>query len=104
MHSCHSGEVTIELDRDSRLKRNPQVVGRALAEPEGGVLLHLESGAYHRFNHVGYIIWEALDEARTVADLVKAVRQRIADAPPGLEQDVHRFLQRALERDLILVD
>lgn len=91
------------MDLDSTVRRNPEVVARGLAEQEGGVLLHLETGAYHGLNQVGLLIWELLEGDHTVADLIEGVRARIEGGPPGLEQDVVGFLDSARERDLILV-
>lgn len=91
------------MNRDSKIRRNPNVVARELAEREGGVLLHLDSGAYHGMNPVGLVIWELVDGERTVADLVDSVRARVDGAPPQLDQDVIAFLESALERDLVLI-
>jgi len=98
--SCHSGEV----NRDSTVKRNPKIVARELGAPQGAVLLHLETGAYHGLNPVGFVVWELIDDRRTVADLVDGVRDRIKNAPPEVDQDVMKFLEAALVRDLILVE
>ena len=87
----------------SRLRRNPQVVARELTEGEGGVLLHLESGGYHGVNPVGLLIWELLEEERTTADLVDAIRDRVEDPPPELERDIMDFLAGVQERDLLIV-
>lgn len=89
------------MNRDSRVRRNPDVVGRDLAENEGGVLLHLESGAYHGLNRVGLVVWKLLDDEPTVSRLVDAVRAQFAGAPPEVDEDVIAFLQSALERDLV---
>jgi hypothetical protein len=91
------------MDLTSKIRRNPEVVARGLAEGDGGVLLHLDSGAYHGINPVGLAIWELVDGDRTVADLIAAVRAQIRNPPPELERDVIGFLDRALERDLVLV-
>lgn len=91
------------MNPDSKVQKNPNVVARALAEQEGGVLLHLDTGAYHGTNPVGLVIWELLDEERTVASLVDGVRARVADAPAQLEQDVVTFLEQARARDLVTV-
>ena len=45
-----------------------------------------------------------IDDRRTVADLVDGVRDRIKNAPPEVDQDVMKFLEAALARDLILVE
>jgi len=89
------------MDRDTIVKRNPRVVARQLDEPQGGVLLHLETGAYHGLNPVGFVIWDLIDGERTVGELVDGARVRIDHAPPEVEQDVIRFLESALARDLV---
>jgi Coenzyme PQQ synthesis protein D (PqqD) len=91
------------LGAQAKIRRNPQVIVRELSEGEGAVLLHLESGAYHGVNPVGELIWELLEEERTVADLVEAVRNRTEDPPATLEDDVVRFLESVQERDLLVV-
>jgi hypothetical protein len=91
------------VDLESRPLRNPLVVARELAEGEGGVLLHLETGAYHRFNPVGLLIWDQIDGERTVGELIAAVRALVTDPPAGLDEDVVQFLANALARDLVQV-
>ena len=56
--------------------------------------------AFHRAGHDTLLI----DDRRTVADLVDGVRDRIKNAPPEVDQDVMKFLEAALARDLILVE
>lgn len=87
---------------DSKIRQNPQVVARELAGGEGGVLLHLESGAYHGVNQVGLLIWELLDGERTVAEVTDAVRAKVSNSPPELEADVMAFLDGVLERNLVV--
>jgi hypothetical protein len=91
------------MDRQSRVRRNPGVVSRPLAEAEGGVLLNLESGAYHRFNPVGFAVWGLLEDEQSVADLLDALRARVTDPPAELEEDVLAFLEAAIARDLIVL-
>ena len=91
------------IDSQSKIRRNPQVTVRDLAEGEGGVLLHLETGAYHGVNPVGLLIWELLEEEKTVAELLQAIADRVEDPPPALESDVMDFLNDVTERDLLIV-
>jgi hypothetical protein len=84
------------------LKKNPQVVYRQLAG-EGGVLLHLESGAYHGLNEVGTLIWGLLDEEKTFDELVADLREHLLDPPADLDGEVERFLADLRERDLLAV-
>ena len=89
------------MNPDSKVRRNPEVVARELAQAEGAVLLHLGSGAYHGLNQVGVVVWQELEGERTVGELVEAVRERVEDPPPELERDVIAFLEGAVERDLL---
>jgi hypothetical protein len=77
---------------------------RDLAEGEGGVLLHLDSGLYHGVNPVGLAIWELLDDGCTAGQLVKRLRDRVEDPPQSLQSDVLEFLGRIHERDLVVVE
>lgn len=87
---------------DKPLRRNPDVAFRELAEGEGGVLLHLVSGSYHGLNDVGALIWELVDGERTRADIVDAVRQRVDDPPPSLDDEVSSFIAALHERELVI--
>jgi hypothetical protein len=89
------------MNMNTVLTRNPDVVVRELPESEGAVLLNLASGAYHGLNPAGFITWDLIDGARTVEELVDGVRAQFADAPATVQSDVLRFLESALERDLV---
>ncbi len=91
------------IDTDTKVRRNPSVVARDLAEGEGGVLLHLDSGQYHGVNPIGLAIWELLDHERTVGQVTAALRDRVDEPPADLESDVVRFLREVAERDLVAV-
>jgi hypothetical protein len=91
------------LRPDSKIRRNPNVVARALGDEEGGVLLHLDSGAYHGVNQVGLLIWELVDGERTVEGVIDAVRASVVNGPPDLDGDVVGFLDRVIERNLAVV-
>jgi hypothetical protein len=89
------------IESDTRLRKNPQVVYRALAD-DGGVLLHLESAQYHGVNSTGLAIWELLDGERTVAEVVADLRAGL-DAPPAqVDEEVVEFLSALSARGLAL--
>jgi coenzyme PQQ synthesis protein D (PqqD) len=91
------------LAPDSKISRNEKAVARRLDEGEGGVILHLDTGAYHGVNEVGLLIWELLETEQTMQELVAGVRDRVDEPPPQLEDDVASFLADVQERDLIVV-
>lgn len=89
---------------ETKLRRNPDVVARDLAEGEGGVLLHMATGQYHGVNPVGLAIWELLDDGATVGEVVERLRDRVEDPPPNLDDDVVQFLTSVQERDLVVIE
>jgi len=91
----------MSIDPTAAPAKNENVAFRRLAEGEGGVLLHLESGEYHGINEVGCLIWELLDGDRTIDRLVVAVGEGVEDPPVDLADQVIAFLDSLRERGLI---
>jgi hypothetical protein len=89
------------IDPQTTVRRKPDVVFRALQEGEGGVLLHLLSGEYHGLNQLGCVVWGLIENDRTFADLIGAVRSEVDDPPDSVEQDVSSFLEGLRDRDLV---
>ena len=88
---------------DQFVGHSPRAVFRELADDVGGVLLHLDSGAYHGLNATGTLIWNLIGDGSTLGDLLSGLRSRIADAPADLEGDVEDFVQDLVERGLLTV-
>ena len=86
---------------DSKLQRDASVAFRRLAEGEGGVLLHLETGQYHGINEVGCLIWELLDGERTVDEVTTGVHERVEDPPDDLLGHRDRLPRSLRERNLV---
>jgi len=84
------------------LGQNPRVVYRDVAEEDGGVLLHLDTGEYHGLNRIGSMIWQLLDGRRTPGAIVAELGSRLEGAPPDLQEDVARFLADLRLRDLVV--
>lgn len=89
------------MEFDQQVRRSERVAFRELAGTEGGVLLHLDSGAYHGLNQVGTLIWNLIGEGTSLADLVEAVRSGLTDVPADLQSDVETFIADLVERDLL---
>lgn len=87
---------------DRVVGRSPSAVFRPM--DQGGVLLHLDSGAYHEVNQIACIIWEELESPMTVHDLAERVRRRIGNAPDSLDEDVEEFISELLARNLAIAD
>ncbi len=87
----------------NRIRRADHAVYHSI-QPGGGVLLHVESGAYHQINEIGALIWELLQTLPSRAELLAELRTRIVDAPDCLEADVDEFLEALKERELIVIE
>lgn len=89
------------ISPQTKIARSPRVVYRELSADEGGVLLHLDSGQYHRLNRMGSTIWGLIDGERTVTALAEEVRKVAVDSPANLMEDIGKFLEGLLSRELI---
>jgi len=95
--------VNVTIDRDEVIRPNPRSTFRELSEGSGGVLLHLDTAAYHGLNEVGVAIWSLIEGGITYGDLLDGLRAKISDAPASLDDDVAAFLEELRVRDLVLI-
>lgn len=89
------------IDPTTKVHRNDRVVFRNL--PEGAVLLHLDTAAYHGVNEVGAAIWELLEPSPAFGELVEQLRGKLDDPPDDLEGDVTAYVEDLAERGLVRV-
>jgi hypothetical protein len=90
------------IEETTVLRRNPRVEYRSMGEGEGGVLLHLDTAAYHGLNEVGAVIWRLLEEPKPFDVLLRELRGELQDVPSRFEDEIRQFLSELAERDLIL--
>jgi hypothetical protein len=88
---------------DVKIRRSERAVFRELADGTG-VLLHLDSTAYHGVNRIGVLIWSLIDEGTTLSRLTDDVRSRVMDPPPEIADDVEEFVRDLSSRELIVVE
>ena len=81
--------------------RNPRVRFRRLSGDGGGVLLNLDTAAYHGLNETGTLIWECVGDGRSIDELTREVAARFDDAPPTLGAELADFVHDLVERDLL---
>jgi hypothetical protein len=93
----------VRIERDQMIRPNPRSTFRELAEGSGGVLLHLDTAAYHGLNEIGVAIWSLIQPGITFGALVDELRSKITDAPAALDDDVATFLDDLRQRDLVLI-
>lgn len=84
------------------VRRNPSIVFQRLAADGGGVLLHLDSDAYHNLNAVGVLVWELIERPTPVSDLAEQFCATFDQDAESAHADLLRFLDELVERNLIL--
>lgn len=90
-----------DVEPSARIWRNPRVEYRNLGDDEGGVLLHLDTAAYHGVNDVGSLVWTLLD-GRTFSQVLDELRSKLVSVPPEFEEDIGEFVASLIERDLVV--
>jgi hypothetical protein len=91
----------IVIAPDTVVRRSPRAAFHPLAEGQGGVLLHVDTGAYHGLNRVGALIWEMLEPPVSFSSLLEGLRARFNDPPPAIGDEIQVFLEDLNARDLI---
>jgi Coenzyme PQQ synthesis protein D (PqqD) len=103
MRSSVSGDEKM-ISAGTVIRRNPRVVSRNLADETGALLLHLDTTAYHGLDEIGEMVWSSLEQPIAFESLILALRARLEDPPPNLEDDIVEFLRDLKARDLLLFD
>lgn len=80
------------------------VVFRRLQKGKGGVLLKLDSGAYHSLNESGAVLWELMAHGRPLLDLASEFRTLIDTHPARLGEEVREFFDQLNQRGLVDIE
>jgi hypothetical protein len=85
------------------LSRSSKAAYHELADRRGGVLLRLDTGAYHGVDAVGALVWSLLEGAPTFEELLPLVSGTLDEVPTGFDVEVEQFLAGLRDRGLIEV-
>ena len=84
----------------AKISRSERVVFRALGGGEGGVLLHLDTAAYHGVDETGAFIWTQLD-AIPMKQLMNRLTTAFDEVPDTFRDEIDEFLSALADRELI---
>jgi hypothetical protein len=93
--------TTNKIEASALVARNSRVAFHPLTEGAGGVLLHLDTGAYHGVNDVGLLIWQLLDEQRRFDQLLSLLEASVEGAPATLDLEISAYVKDLRARDLV---
>ena len=82
-----------------RLKAPAHVMSRKIGDEH--VLLDVEKGVYFGLDAVGSRLWELIEAAPTVDEMVAAVVREYEVEEPDARRDVVRLMQELLDRGLV---
>lgn len=91
------------MGSDVKIRRSDRAVFRELADGTG-VLLDLDTTAYHGINRIGVLIWSLIEDGTTLDRITDEVRSRVLDPPPEIVDDVAEFIEDLRSRDLIVIE
>lgn len=87
------------LDNSSRVQ---VVVGHASADVQGEtIVLHQGEAVYYGLNATGTVVWQALKEPHTIAELALELQARFDVSEAEALRDVKRLVQELLQKKLI---
>ena len=91
------------IDLESRLRQNPALLLRTLADGET-VFLNLDTTLYYGTDEIGTSMWRALLEENTVASALERLKPQFDVDEKTLANDLLEFANDMLSKDLLCVD
>ncbi len=90
-----------QIGPQSVLARNETLVTAPMGEEL--VMMDVDAGSYFALDGVASSIWSALEQPRTMQELLDALTARYDVAPERCAADVVPFLERMAERRLLQI-
>jgi hypothetical protein len=92
----------VSLSPTTRIRRNTDIIAAGVAEET--ILLNPKDWTYVHFNETAARIWEALDEPRTVENVMAALMREYDVDPATCEREVAEFVSSMSGRGFIVID
>jgi len=90
------------LGMASKVRPSPDAFFSQVSEEM--VVLNLETGCYHSLNPIGAAIWGGLEGSQSVEDLCARLTEQYKADPEMVRADTLEFLDKLVERGLVIVD
>ena len=65
------------------------------------VMMDIENGKYYSLGKTGSVIWDLLEQPRSLNSICEVLSSRFAVSPETCEADVSAFLKQMLDQNLI---
>jgi len=90
-----------ELNMNSTITRNEDLLS-GLVDDEA-VIMSIESGSYHVINETGRMIWELLEQPKTVAEIYDILSEEFDVDRDTYQKEVLQYIEALLTRQVVLV-
>jgi hypothetical protein len=67
------------------------------------VMMNIETGSYVSMNNTGKIIWEQLENAKTVNEIISDLLNQFTIERSQCEADVIPFIEKMIEQSIVVV-
>ena len=67
------------------------------------VMMNIETGSYVSMNNTGKIIWEQLEQSKTVEEIISDLLTQFEIERSQCEADVLPFIDKMIEQNLVIV-
>lgn len=82
------------------ITKDPEVVETVLED--GAVLLNLKTGFYYSLNNVGYRIWQIIDDAKNLDDILDKLMAEYQGEDGIIRSSVPNFLEELKQEALVI--
>ena len=87
------------MQLDKRLAKSERFAWRVIEDE--AVLLDRDEAEVLRLNAIGTEIWQALDGARSIAEIINQIHQSFDVDRKTAEKDVLRFMKELVNREMV---
>jgi len=90
------------LTSETRLSVRTDLLATTLSEKEL-VMMNMDKGKYYGMEDTGKVIWDFLEQSRTVGEVCAEVCKQFEIEPEVAEKDTIDFLNHLVEEGLVVV-
>lgn len=87
------------LNKDTRFCPNSNEVAGKVMDGEA-ILINLDTGAYYSMDNVGAVIWQFIDERRSVEEMLAGITAQYDVSAAQAESDILRILGELVDEKL----
>jgi hypothetical protein len=90
------------IESGTRFRLNAEAVGAKVIDGEA-IIVNVANGRYHSMDGSGAVVWQLMDDGRSVEEIVDALSQGYDVDPDRARTDVERLAGELVDQDLMTV-